>query len=293
MTSDRELAELQFELAENGIRSLVMGGQAVRYYDLNRTTDDFDFYVSPESGASVERWLATRQVIEIDVSRESTVRRFQFQSQRNAHELKLKLWYGGRLFPAFSDAYQRREHGAYGDRPCDFLSINDLIQTKETAREKDWVDIFFLEELQDARLRAAVRSGVSSPAETLSYLRSRRGLESALRDGCLYNAGNVREAILRTENPITVASLLPAVRDVTLKRVRIEAAVEQRLRSILVGSPLHFSVVEAVRQKYIHDCMLVGAHEPGVSKRSSKQERKEKASAGRKAENRIGSSPAI
>jgi len=48
--------------------------------------------------------------------------------------------------------FSRREIGAHGGQQLPFLSLPDLIRSKETERAKDWDDVFYLEEFLDARL---------------------------------------------------------------------------------------------------------------------------------------------
>ena len=69
-----------------------------------------------------------------------------------------------------------KKRGIYGDREIGFLSLGDLLGSKETERESDWMDIALLEEIQDARhlSKAVTRADLEV---LLSHLQSRRGFE--------------------------------------------------------------------------------------------------------------------
>ena len=261
MTPDRKLAEVVTALEAVGVRSLVMGGHAVRYYGLDRITDDFDLHLAPDCWDDLaERmarsdWLRGRNPVEFASWRAAAFRRFQIGVLPSGREEWLEFWKGNHLLPPFETVYARREAGPYGGRACDFLALPDLIRSKETEREKDWVDIQYLEEFHDARLAAAARAGAVPLASALAQLRSRRGLETHLRGGTVFGASAVEDALARATNPITVALLLPAARDAPPPAVSVEPAIEARLRTALVGSPLHLTLVEAIRRRYKQDAM--------------------------------------
>lgn len=48
MNADERLADVLNALEAVGVRRLVMGGHAVRYYGLDRMTDDFDLHLAPD-----------------------------------------------------------------------------------------------------------------------------------------------------------------------------------------------------------------------------------------------------
>lgn len=256
MTLDVKLAEVVTALEEVGIQSLVMGGHAVRYYGLERMTDDFDLHLPPDccddlaDRLSRSAWFRARNPVEFPSWRLGAFRRFQIGVLPNGREIWLEFWKENHLLPPFAEVFGRRESGAYGGRTCDFLSLADLIRSKETEREKDWVDIQYLEEFQDARYAGAVKAGELSLAAALARLRSRRGLETHLGAGNLAETAVVTEALAQATNPITIALLLPSAPAAVLPAVSIEATIESRLRAIAIGSPLHLTLVESVRRQY-------------------------------------------
>src|SRR5207249_719059 len=103
--------------------------------------------------------------------------------------------------------------GIYGGRTLSFLSLPDLIRSKETERESDWQDIAFLEEFLDARLLAGAAAGQDALIAAMSHVRSRRGFESLLQHGCLTDTGLVRMALASAVLSISQAYLLPCVPD--------------------------------------------------------------------------------
>lgn len=254
MTPDQKLAEVVTALEAVGVRCLVMGGHAVRYYGLDRMTDDFDLHLAPDCWDDLaERlarsdWLRARGPVEVPSWRADAFRRFQIGTLASGREEWLEFWKENHLLPPFEELYARRESGQYGGRTCDFLSLPDLIRAKETEREKDWVDIQYLEEFLDARLARAVAVGQLPLGPALARLRSRRGLETHLRGGHL-TAAVAAEGLAGATNPITTAILLPAAPDAT-PAVPVEPAVANRLRTTTLGSPLHLTLVEAVRRRY-------------------------------------------
>lgn len=201
-------------------------------------------------------WLRGRNPVEFASWRAAAFRRFQIGVRPSGREEWLEFWKGNHLLPPFEDIYARREAGPYGGRSCDFLALPDLIRSNETEREKDWIDIQYLEEFHDARLAAAARAGGVPLASARAQLRSRRGLETHPRAGTVHELAAVGEALAAAANPVTVALLLlPAARGATRPAVAIEPAIEGRLRTALVGSPFHLTLVEAVRRRYKQDAM--------------------------------------
>jgi hypothetical protein len=142
--------------------------------------------------------------------------------------------------------------GSYGGRELPFLGLCDLIRSKETERAKDWDDIGYLEEFQDARLHARCMAGDIGLADALVQLRSRRGFDTYLAENRFADEAAVRAALGRTANPITQAFLLPYAPEATAlpPLVAFEPLVERKLRSVGPASPLHRSLVEVVRRQY-------------------------------------------
>jgi hypothetical protein len=134
-----------------------------------------------------------------------------------------------------------------------FLSLPDLIRSKETERAGDWQDVNVLEEFLDSRLLAQVDSGGRRRPEVLSGIRSRRGFEAAFQKGLFSDASVVAQALTAAGLSITRAFLLPfapAMMDLPLTSPPIEPVILSRLRTVAPASSLHLTLVEAVRRQY-------------------------------------------
>jgi hypothetical protein len=172
----------------------------------------------------------------------------------DGHEEWLEFWRSNHLLPPFAEVHARREEGSYGGRMLAFLSLADLIRSKETERDKDWRDISFLEEVLDNRVLNQAKAGTIPLDQALAGLRSRRGLESALQSGVLNDVALVRQALAQSKLSVAQAILLPsagAEAALPIPTVPIEPVVLKRLRTADAGSALHLALIEVVRRRYI------------------------------------------
>jgi len=112
----------------------------------------------------------------------------------NGKEEFLEFWIHNHLLDDFKNLYQRREEDFYGGGKISFLSLPDLIRSKETERENDWQDISFLEEILDQRNLANAKSS-ENIISALSISRSVRGLETAVNNGFFTTSSNVETAL--------------------------------------------------------------------------------------------------
>ena len=259
MNAALRLAEIVTALEQVGVTVLVMGGHAVRYYGLDRNTIDYDLHLSPVDwdnlASRLKRTsLAVGQPLTEGPSwRPGSFRRFLLGSLPDGRDEWLEFWRANHLLPPFAGLYGRREQGTYGGRLISFLSLPDLIRSKETEREKDWQDISSLEEIHDSRLFHQVTTGASPAAQALAQLRSRRGLESFWQGGFLADAAVVQEALSQTHLSITQAILLPcggAAVVPPIPSVPMEPVVVNRLRTVTPVSALHLALIEVVRRQY-------------------------------------------
>jgi hypothetical protein len=259
VTTEARLGEIVTALEAVGVRCLVMGGHAVRFYGVDRNTNDFDLHLSPDSWDDLPARLrgsalfAGREPPEGPSWRPLTFRRFQVGTLPDGREEWLEFWKENHLLPPFAALHARREVGAYGGRTLSFLSLPDLIRSKETERETDWQDVALLEEFLDARVLARASTGSVEWPVALSQLRSRRGFESCLLAGHLRDETVVGQAMALTTHPVPQAILLPSVPSIPqLPAVSapIEPVVVNRLRTVPPGAPLHLALVEAVRRHY-------------------------------------------
>jgi hypothetical protein len=188
---EARLAEIITALEAVGLTCLVMGGHAVRFYGLNRNTADFDLHIAPDCWEQLPHKLsqtslfAGKPVIEGASWRSNAFRRFQVGTLANGREEWLEFWRENHLLAPFAELFSRRQQGPYGGRTLAFLSLPDLIRSKETEREIDWQDIAFLEEFLDARLLAQASAGQIPLVAAIAQIRSRRGFESLVLQGRL------------------------------------------------------------------------------------------------------------
>jgi hypothetical protein len=258
VTPDERLAGIVTALESVGLTALVMGGHAVRFYGLQRNTIDFDFHLAPDRWDDLTDLLGRTvlfsggPVIEGNSWRPHAFRRFQIGRLPDGREEWLEFWRENHLLAPFADLLARCEAGPYGGRPLSFLSLPDLIRSKETERTTDWQDVAVLEEFLDARHFGRVKDGLMDVPAALALLRSRVGLEAFLRAGHLSHPDIVSPAIQQTTHPVTAALLLPFSPGTPLPETTpaIEPIVVNRLRAVPPTSPLHLTLVEAVRRQY-------------------------------------------
>jgi len=245
-----------------GLRCLVMGGHAVRYYGLHRYTNDFDLALAPAGSDDLRDRLASTGLFpdagptEGHSRRPGEFRRFLLKAQADGQEQWLEFWLRNHLIAPFPELFARREIGNYGSGQLPFLSLQDLIRSKETERAKDWDDILYLEEFLDARLHAQYAAGGIILADALAQLRSRRGFDTMTAEGGFSDGAAIRVALGRATNPVTQAFLLPWAPEAVARPpvVAIEPLIERKLRSIAPASSLHRSLVEVVRRQYKVSC---------------------------------------
>jgi hypothetical protein len=259
MSPDVRLAEIVAALEVAGVRCLVMGGHAVRHYGLSRNTIDFDLHVAPESWENLAArfagapLFAGQPMLEGPSWRPHAFRRFQIGRLPDGREEWLECWRGNHLLPPFSELFARREEGLHGGRILPFLALPDLMRSKETERVVDWQDIAILEEFLDARLLAQADSRERPLFDALSAIRSRCGFESALQKGFYSDSSVAEQALHAARLSISQAFLLPfahAATNVQVPTPAIEPVIESRLRTVSPASPLHLTLVEAVRRQY-------------------------------------------
>ncbi len=160
MSPEERLGVIVSAIESVGLHCLVMGGHAVRYYGLQRFTNDFDFALAPDSYDNLPDKLGQSGLFpdtgptEGNSRRPGDFRRFLLRRQSDGHDEWLEFWIRNHLLAPFPELRARREFGQYGGVRVSFLSLQDLIRSKETERAKDWEDISYLEEIQDARLYA-------------------------------------------------------------------------------------------------------------------------------------------
>jgi hypothetical protein len=256
VTPEQRLAQLAAALQEVGLRFLILGGHAVRFYGVDRNTLDFDLHVSLSDLSGLRERLGAARLFggrppeEGHSWRPADFRRFIIGHLPDGREERLEIWRRNHLLGPFPELYARRVEGGYGGGRLPFFSLSDLLRSKETERESDWQDIALLEEIQDARLL----SGAANRAEqvrALSGLRSRTGLDTAMRQSILTDSSIVGEALVGARHPVTKAILLPfagPAPGLHLPQGIIGEILSGPLRAAQPGSTRHLALIEVVRR---------------------------------------------
>jgi len=256
VTSDQRLAQVATALELVEIPYVVMGGHAVRHYGVSRDTLDFDFHVSLSVSGDLadrlrrSRLFAGKPATELPGWRGEDFRRFLLGSLSDGREEFLEFWLRNHLLAPFDELYARREEGEVAGSRLPFLSLPDLIRSKETERESDWQDVALLEEILD--LRNLARSGSESGARVaLASLRSRRGYRLAETRSLLANPEHVAAALAQTHNPITQSFLAPSAAAASAATIAaLPEFIASPLQQVTPGSARHLALVEAVRRLY-------------------------------------------
>ena len=257
VSSTVRLLEVIDALVEARLRFLIIGGHAVRHFGVDRNTLDFDFHVSLECAQDLEERLRKTKLFSgTEFSegmswRRTDFRRFQIGVLPNGKEEWLEFWFRNHLLAPFEELDARHEEVIENGRRLHYLSLPDLIRSKETERDDDWADVRLLEETLDDRNLASARDEASI-VQALSQLRTRRGFERAETAGLFGNGPAVGAAMGLARRAVTLAYLLPFAPKVSIgsRPAPLEEAVESALRRLQPGSARHLAVVEAVRLAY-------------------------------------------
>jgi hypothetical protein len=151
-----------------------------------------------------------------------------------------------------SARYARREQGSYGGRFVSFLSLPDLIRSKETERESDRQDVGLLEEIHDARNLGQIDDEDATVA-ALACLRSRRGFRRAADESRFSQPTIVVRAFERSTSPISRGWLAPALGGASVEiidRGMIGEILAGPLKQTQFGDHRHMALVEAIRRLY-------------------------------------------
>ena len=157
------------------------------------------------------------------------------------------------MLAPFAVLYARRDLCLYGGRVLSFLSLPDLLRSKETESTADWEDVAVLEEFLDTRALAHVDSSAPTLHEALGPIRCRIGFEEALQKGFLADSLLVEQALKNSKLSMSQAFLLPialSVTDLPPTQPAMEPVILNRLRTVEPASSLHLTLVEAVRRQY-------------------------------------------
>jgi hypothetical protein len=122
LNPEERLAAIVAALESVGLSCLVMGGHAVRFYGLQRYTNDFDLTIAPDGWDDLADKLAASGLfprvgpVEGNSWRPGAFRRFHLGTSAAGQEEWLEFWRGNHLLAPFPELFARRVAGAYGGR---------------------------------------------------------------------------------------------------------------------------------------------------------------------------------
>ncbi len=258
MTGEERLATIFEAIGRSGVKALVMGGHAVRFYGVERNTIDYDLHIASahwDRLPEIAALAAGQPVSEAPSWRPRDFRRFIVGRLPDGREERLEFWRKNHLLAPFPDLYARREEGTYAGKTVAFLGIIDLIRSKETEREGDWRDIEALEEIRDERALACAVDA-KRHVDLLAGLRSRKGFELATKAGKLEDPAAIALAWEHAAVPVARAYLAPFLRTrASVPSSGMTGEILERLHEAAPGSPRHLALVEAVRRLYKREAM--------------------------------------
>jgi hypothetical protein len=256
MNADARLVQIATALKVAGVSFLIMGGHAARYFGVSRDTFDFDFHLSLAARHDLTERLQQTELFggrlpaELPSWRGEDFRRFRLGFLPNGKEEWLEFWFRNHLLPAYAELYARREEGEVAGERLPFLSLPDLIHSKETERESDWLDVALLEEILDGR-NLARAANATEKILALANLRSRRGYRLAETQGLFGDPSMLAAALSRAQNPISKAFLFPFVPQSPAEEAAgIPTFMVDPLLQVPPGSSRHMALVEAIRRVY-------------------------------------------
>ena len=255
MTPEEKLAYLSRSLQSAGIDVLVMGGHAVRYYGIGRNTIDFDFVTALATPNELRfRLSSVKSLPELRPGpawREQDFARFQIGRLPDGREEWVEFWIRNHLLDSFPNLRERAETGRYGGDQVTFLSLPDLLKSKETERESDWSDIALLEEVLDDRNFALLSAAPDFLPTLLARLRSRRGMDRVVECKLASDPGIVQRAAELCVHPVPLAFMSPltAATPDSLSSV-IELSLLRELRQAGFATKKHFALIEVCRRSY-------------------------------------------
>jgi len=133
-------------LRRNGVRSLLMGGQACVLYGAAEFSRDTDVVVLSDDD-NLERLRSAVGELRADVIAVPPFEKRHLEAGHSVHfrchapgveGMRLDVMARIRGLPDFADLWERRSTIDTDDGPIDVLSLPDLVTAKKTQRDKDW-----------------------------------------------------------------------------------------------------------------------------------------------------------
>lgn len=199
-------------MQRNGVRYLLMGGQACVFYGAAEFSRDLDLLIllSPENLTQLQAALQELEAVPIAVP--PFDERYLAQGhavhfrclREDVHRLRIDVMSVLRGVPAFEEVWRRRTTIAMDGIEVNLLGIEDLVRAKTTQRDKDWPMIRRLVEQHYAEHRER-----ATAADVDFWLRE---LRSPSLLGDLMSAFPDRAELARKARPALAKSLEESLR---------------------------------------------------------------------------------
>jgi len=142
MRVEKDFKEFIGSLNKNSVRYLIIGSFALSYYAEPRYTKDIDFLIDSTPSNADRLMTAIREfgLSDIELGSRDILEPGQV-IQLGIAPLRIDLLTSLKGIP-FTDAWDRRTAGKYGDIPAFYISKQDLIDHKKlVGRKQDLADI--------------------------------------------------------------------------------------------------------------------------------------------------------
>ena len=135
-----------FSMKKNGVKALLMGGQACVYYGAAEFSKDVDFAVGVEADniAHLQEALDELEAHRIavppfDVELLKRGHAVHFRCARaDVRDLRVDVMSKMRGVDSFFELWERRTTGIGNEEEFELMSLPDLVKAKKTQRDKDW-----------------------------------------------------------------------------------------------------------------------------------------------------------
>jgi hypothetical protein len=149
---DEELLAFWQKLNETGVRYIMVGGLATRFYGYNRTTDDLDMWIEDTLENRKNLRDAFKQLQYGDYPSIETMQFVPGWTSFYAAGIVLDIMTEMKGLEAYSfdECYNNASVAKLEQIEVRFLHINHLIQNKKVVnRPKDQLDVIYLEKIKE------------------------------------------------------------------------------------------------------------------------------------------------
>jgi len=143
-------------LNKNRIKYLIHGGFAVSMYGYIRGTKDIDIWVEPKK-ENIKKLYDLFSKMNYVPTMHKTAEEFIKADGKHviwlAYGFQVDVWVKSKEF-TFEGLWKHRVKRSFGNIPCYYVSIDDLIKMKkETGRPKDLIDVKVLKKIKKKNIK--------------------------------------------------------------------------------------------------------------------------------------------